>query len=104
MDPTNNKYCDEILLKLQASLHQCKNNKQVYQYNKMEDPININLCSNIQKYKQGLLLTHTTLDIIEPMIRHNKQYSIEYNVVNRKLIVDKVPPSELADSGLFMPL
>jgi len=104
MDPTNNKYCDEILLKLQASLHQCKDNKQIYQYNKMENPININLCSNIQKYKQGLVATNTTLEVKEPIIRPNKQYSIEYNVINRILMIDKVPPSQVSETQVFIPL
>jgi hypothetical protein len=92
MDPKDNNFCDEILLKLQASLHQCKSNKQVYQYNKMDFPININDCTNIQKYRQSLVATKTTLDIKNPNIHPFKQYSIEYNVVDRRLILDNVSP------------
>jgi hypothetical protein len=70
----------------------------------MELPVNINECTNIQKYKQSLLITNTSLEIKYPTIHPYKQYSIEYNINTRKLIVDKVPPSEVSDSQLFMPI
>jgi hypothetical protein len=83
MDYTN-KNCEELLKNIQKSLHKCNNNKKNIEINEI---INFQECNNIQDwYKTVKESTKLNLELKNPILKEN--YSIEYNVDKRLIIIE----------------
>lgn len=82
--------CAELLHNIQYSLHNCCNNKNYYNFNPKENKqINIHNCGEIQNFEKTLQSTKTKLRIKKSIIIPHSYYSIEYNVNEKMVTIDK---------------
>ena len=85
--------CNEILNDIQLCLHKCKNNKKTFNlihYNKfINKSISLLECDNINDYNKSLNVINIKLIIKTPIIKLNNNYYIDYNTLNREIIIDK---------------
>lgn len=98
---TNIDLCNEILANIKHSLNHCCSNKQIHSFtfsknennqplDKMVPFIFPSKCPNITLFqKQQLVATKTKIIYNIPIIDVYKQYSIEYDVNNRQIIIDQ---------------
>ena len=81
----NNKKnsCEEILINMQRTLHECCDNKKEFILKKA---INMNGCDNIKNWSEDVSYhVGLKLNIKRPIIIG--KYTIEYNVRNRTLTI-----------------
>ena len=94
--------CEDILQNIKQSLNYCCYNKELHKCRVLDNK-NKNLekekerekfipseCPNIVLFqKQQLVATKTKIVYNTPIIDIHKQYSIEYDVGNRQIIIDQ---------------
>lgn len=86
-----NNYCSELLENIQRCLIKCKNNKKIYYFNSsLIDKFNILDCRNISDYEENLMFdTKIKFKFLKKQIKTEKNYTIEYDIKNKLLILDQ---------------
>jgi len=83
-------FCEEILENMKHCLHKCDNNMQVFDVSPfIFENTDINKCDNIKRFKLDLETTKTKVDIKTPILKPFSKYSMEYNINERKLIIEE---------------
>ena len=89
MASNKDHFCNELLDNMKSCLHKCKSNKRTFFMNShLSETIDINGCEQINQFKRELEVTKTKVIIKEPVLKPSSQYTLEYLVNNRVLIID----------------
>ena len=88
-DVHTNNFCSELLDNMKLCLQKCRDNKKIFTVNPhIFETVDINKCEQIQKFKVELDETKTYVQIKKPLLNPRSQYSVEYSVNKRLLVVD----------------